>query len=318
MTFLAPWFLVAAALVAGAGVAGYLAIDRRRTRTLAETGLAGAAVGRRRHLAPVLLGAGIVVLVATLARPAGTIGVPRLSSTVVLVMDVSNSMLADDVRPSRLGAARLAAEEFIAAQGPSIDVGIVSFGDGALTALQPTADRDEALAAVGRLAAGGGTSLGEGVLAALSVITGSPVDLPRQGAPPPDLGRWESASIVVISDGEQTGGPDPLAAAELAAAAGVRIEALGIGTRAGAVIEVDGYRVATRLEEASLRALAQATGGGYRHGGEDGVVTTVEAVGSRFRLVDEQLELTGIGAGLAVLLLTAGAAVMVARTGRVL
>lgn len=318
MSFLAPWFLAAAVVVAAVSLAGYLALDRRRTLALAQAGLAGASVHRRRHLPYLLLWGGIVLLVAALARPVGTVAVPRLSSTIVLVMDVSNSMLADDVRPSRLSAARAAAEDLIEAQPAHIDIAVVSFGDGALAALQPTADREEALAAVNRLAAGGGTSLGEGVLAALAVITGQPVELPRPGEPAPDLGRWESATIVVISDGEQTSGVEPLEAADLAAAAGVRIEALGIGTRAGTVIEVDGFRIATRLEEVPLQELAEATGGGYRRAGEDGVDTTVEAVGSRFRLVDEQIEVTALVAGLALLALTAGGLVMVARTGRVL
>ncbi len=318
MSLLAPGFLVLALVVAGAGFAAYRVLDSRRAGALAAAGLASSGGRRGRHLPYLLLGAGIVVLVAGLARPVASVAVPRVSSTIVLLVDVSNSMTADDVRPTRLAAARAAAGRIVEAQPASVDLAVVSFGDGALTAVQPTADRQEVQDALDRLAAGGGTSLGEGVLAALSVITGSRVAVPGSGEPPPDLGRWDSASIVVLSDGEQTGGTDPQAAADLAAAAGVRVETLGIGTLAGTVIEVDGYRVATRLEEAPLRDLAAATGGSYRYAGQSGIDATVEAVGSRFRLVDEQVELTGLVSAAALVLLTAGGLVMMARTGRVL
>lgn len=318
MSFLSPWMLAVALVVAGAGATGYLVLDRRRTRALMEAGLAGAAVHRRRHLPYLLLGCGVLVLLVALARPYGTVGVPRVSSTVVLAVDVSSSMLATDVEENRLAAARAAAEELVAAQPDSVDVGVVSFGAGALPVRSPTAERAEVTEALSRLRAGGGTSLGDAVLASLSMITGRIVELPEEGEAAPDLGLWESATIVVISDGEQTAGTDPLAAADIAAAAGVRIEAIGIGTLAGTVIEVDGYRIATRLEETMLADLAESTGGDYHRAGEDGVGDAVASVGARFRLVDERLELTAVVAGLGLLLLTAGGLVMILRTGRLL
>jgi len=319
MSFLAPWMLAVAGLAAAAAVVGYLALDRQRTAALTAAGLVGAAVHRSRHLPYLLLWLGLGLLLVALARPVSTVAVPRLSSTVVLALDVSNSMVAADVAPDRLGAARIVAEELIDAQPDNVDIGVVTFGEGALAAQLPTSDREVVRRAVARATAGGGTSLGEAVVASLTMITGQPVAVPAPGEPAPDLGQWESATIVLISDGEQTSPVDPLAAADLAADAGVRIEALGVGTTAGTVIEVDGYRIATRLDEARLQELAESTGGGYHRAGEDGdVATAVEAVGARFRLVDEQLELTAAVAGLALLLLTAGGLVMIARTGRVL
>lgn len=317
MSFLSPWLLAVAVVVAAAGAAGYLVLDRQRIRALAEAGLTGA-VHRRRHLPYLLLGGGVLVLLVALARPYGTVGVPRVSSTVVLAVDVSSSMLAEDVAEDRLAAARAAAEELVAAQPESVDIGVVSFGEGALPVLSPSADRAEVTAALDRLRAGGGTSLGDAVLASLSMITGRTVELPAEGEAAPDLGLWPSATIVVISDGEQTAGADPLAAADLAAAAGVRVEAIGIGTVAGAVIEVDGYRIATRLEESTLTELAESTGGGYHHADEDGAGDAVAALDARFRLVEEQIELTAPVAGLGLLLLTAGGLLMILRTGRVL
>ncbi|MDQ7993164.1 MAG: VWA domain-containing protein [Propionicimonas sp.] len=319
MSLLAPWMLAVAALAGAAGLVGYRLLDRQRTAALAAAGLVGARAHRLRHLPYLLLWLGVVTLFAALARPVGTVAVPRLSSTVVLAIDVSSSMTAGDVAPDRLGAARAAARELVDAQPAGVDIGVVTFGEGALAAQLPTSDRDAVRRAVDRVSAGGGTSLGEAVVASLGMITGQPVTLPAPGDPVPDLGRWETASVVVISDGEQTSAVDPLAAADLAAAAGVRIETLGIGTAAGTVIEVDGYRIATRLDEARLEALAESTGGGYHRAGEDGgVANVVDALGARFRLEDEEVELTAVVAGLAVLLLTAGGLVMIARTGRVL
>lgn len=318
MSFLAPWMLLIAGLAVAAGLAGYLVLDRERTAALTRAGMAFPRP-RRRHLAYALLGLGLALSLAALARPVGTVAVPQLSSTVVLAIDVSASMTATDVAPDRLAAARAAAEAVIDAQPTGVDLGVVTFGEGALAAQSPTDDREAVRRAVARVAAGGGTSLGEAVVASLGMITGQPVPPPVPGEPAPDLGSWPSASIVVISDGEQTSTLDPLAAADLAAAAGVRIDTLGVGTPAGTVIEVDGYQIATRLDEAQLEALAASTGGSYHRAGEDGgVATAVEALAARFRLVDEDVELTAVVAGIGLLLLTAGGLAMVARTGRVL
>jgi Ca-activated chloride channel family protein len=163
--------------------------------------------------------------------------------------------------------------------------------------------------------------LGQAILASLSTIVGKPVSLPDPSAdaPPPDLGYWGSATIVLLSDGEDTGGPDAVAAAELAAAAGVHIQAIGIGTVAGTTIEVDGYQVATALNEDLLNEVAVTTNGTY-HRAED-----AQALGGIYQSLDlrittqeELLELTAVVVGVALLLLTIGGVLMIIWFGRIL
>ena len=201
---------------------------RSRVDALAASGLVVTAgsrrLGRRRHVPFGLLLAALAVMIFALSRPQATLASSRASGTVILVFDVSNSMGADDVEPTRLAAAQDAARRFVEAQPSTVDIGVVAFGDGALVTQQPTDDHAEILAAIGRLKPGGGTSLGQGMLVALSAIAGEPVALPDPEQPsPPPVGYLPSATIVLLSDGEDTGGPDPAAAAQLAADAGVHV-----------------------------------------------------------------------------------------------
>ena len=188
-------------------------------------------------------------------------------------------MTATDVKPSRLAVAQSAADRFIAAQPDSIDIGVVAFDQGALTAHRPTNDHAQATAAINDLHPAGGTSLGQAILAALSAIVGRPVSLPKStDASPPNLGYWGSATIVLFSDGEDTGGPDAVSAAQLAADAGVHVDTIGIGTAAGTTIQVGGYQVATALNQDLLTQIAQTTTGSYHPAGDaqalDGVYHT--------------------------------------------
>jgi Ca-activated chloride channel family protein len=312
--------LVAAVVTAGAGWA-YLVIQRRRTAALAAFGVGGsrrAAV--RRHLPYVLLLAALPLLLGGLARPEATIDVPRVSGTVVLVFDVSNSMAAGDVAPSRLAAAQAAATAFVEEQPDTVDIGVVVFGDQALTTQAPTDDHAATLAAINRLTATGSTSLAQAILASLTTITGKPVVLPEEGAAPPELGYWGSASIVIFSDGEDTGGAEQIeAAADLAAAAGVHIQTVGVGTTAGATVEVEGYQLATALNEQVLRGIADATGGSYLTAGDAGALaSSTRSIDLRLTSRKEPLELTGPVAGLALLLLAAGALLMIRWHGRII
>ena len=222
--------LVAAALVVGAVLAG-----RRRSAALAAAGVSVA--GRRnRPLGPWFFIGGVVLLAVAVAGPAASLPVGRSAGTVILAMDVSNSMSADDVTPSRLAAAQQAALSFIDAQPDSVDIGVVGFDQGALTTSPPSADRAAAKAAVQRLRTAGGTSLASAILGSLSAITGKPVRIGEDGDLP-DIGYWGSATIVLFSDGEDqggSGGSDAVtAAATIAQNAGVHIEAVGVGTADG-------------------------------------------------------------------------------------
>lgn len=315
MTFLHPFVLAAAVLGTAAAIAGYVALQRRRTAALAAAGFATPAGGGprrdalRRHLPYALLLTALPILLVGLARPEAEIAVPRVAGTVVLAFDVSNSMSADDITPTRLAAAQSAATGFVEEQPDTVDIGVLVFGDQALLTQAPTEDHAAAIAAIGRLSASGGTSLGQAILVALGTITGKPVSLPADGATvtTEDLGYWPSATIVIFSDGQDTGGPDAEAAAELAATTGVRIQTVGVGTAEGATVEVDGYQLGTALDEALLTTVAQTTGGAYHQAGDaDALAGTTKSIDLRLTTRKEPVELTAPFAGAALLLLLLG------------
>jgi Ca-activated chloride channel family protein len=267
--------------------------------------------------------AGIAVLAIAVAGPAASVPVSHASGTVILAMDVSGSMAATDVSPSRLAAAKKAALSFIDAQPDSVDIGVVAFQQGGLEAALPTADHATAEAAVRRLAAGGGTSLGDAVLASLSAITRRTVTIGPDGSAP-DLGYWPSATIVLFSDGQDeagaAGGTDAGAdaAASVAEKAGVHIDTVGVGTTAGTTVDVDGYHLFTALDPAALTAISQATGGTYHPASDaselDGIASSINL---RLTITDQPLPLAGAFIALALALLAAGAVLTVTRTGRV-
>jgi Ca-activated chloride channel family protein len=322
VSFHYPLVLAAAVLVTAAAIAGYVALQRRRTAALARFG--ALAVSRRaavrRHLPYAILLAALPVLLVGVARPAAELSVPHVAGTAVLAFDVSNSMSASDVTPSRLAAAKSAATGFVEKQPDTVDVGVLAFGDQALLTQAPTDDHGLAIAAIRRLSASGGTSLGQAILVALGTITGKPVSLPAAGAAPTtaDLGYWPSATIVVFSDGQQTGGPDAEAAAELAAAAGVRIQTVGVGTLKGATVEVDGYQLGTQLDETLLTTVANTTGGAYHRAGDaDTLADTTRSINLRLTTKKEPVELTAPFAGAALLLLMLGALLGLRWHGRI-
>jgi Ca-activated chloride channel family protein len=313
------------AVVVGVGLAAaYWWLHRRRSAAIAAAGLASAQpgwLGLRRHLPPVLCLIALALLLFAAGRPQATVPVPRVAGTVILAFDISNSMGADDIEPTRLGAAKSAALNFVEAQPDTVDIGVVAFGQGALTTHQPTEDRDGAISAIRRLAPSGGTSLGQAILASLATIVDKPVNLPDPSSdePLPDLGYWGSATIVLLSDGEDTGGPDAIAAAELAAAAGVHIQTIGIGTVEGTTIEVDGYQVGTALNEDLLMQVAMTTTGAYHRAENaealDGIYRSLDL---RITTAQELVELTGAAVVVALLLLTLGGVLMTLWFGRIL
>jgi len=315
MTFLYPAVIAVAVLGSAAAIAGYIAVQRRRAAALAAAGFGALAGGSRRaavrrHLPYALLLAALPILLVGLARPEAEVAVPHVSGTVLLAFDASNSMTATDVAPTRLAAAQAAAVDFVEQQPDTVDVGVLVFGDQALLTQAPTDDHAAAIAAINRVSAGGGTSVGQAILVALGAITGKPVTLPGEGAAPTtdDLGYWPSATIVVFSDGEQTAGPDAEAAAELAAAAGVRIQTVGVGTARGGTVKVDGYQLSTALDETLLTTVAQTTGGAYHQAGDAATLAdTTKAIDLRLTTKKEPVEMTAPFAGAALLLLAMGA-----------
>ena len=298
-------------------VAGSVMVSRRRAAALAAAGVAAHPGRRRRPLGPWLSIAGLAVVAVAAAGPAASVPVARAAGTVIVALDVSNSMAGTDVAPTRLDAAKELAKAFVDAQPDSVDIGVVAFQNGALTTSQPSADREAVKAAVDRLRVSGGTSLAAAVLTSLSAITGKKVTVGRDGTVP-DIGYWASATIVVISDGEDRGSGAAIEAAATAAqGAGVHIQTVGVGTTAGTTVEVDGYRVRTALDEATLTALAETTGGAYHPASDaaelDRVASTIDL---RLTTQHEDLPLAGAFTALGLLLLAAGAVLTVLRTGR--
>ena len=319
--------LLAVGLLVAAGLAwAAVVVGRRRAAALASAGVVagGPGRGRARPGGVWFTIAGVAVLALAVAGPAASVPVSHASGTVILAMDVSGSMAATDVAPSRLAAAKQAALSFINAQPASVDIGVVAFQQGGLEAALPTADHTTVSAAVRRLTAGGGTSLGDAVLASLSAITHKTVTIGRDGSAP-NIGYWPSATIVLFSDGQDeaegagTGadsGTD--AAASVAEKAGVHIDTVGVGTTTGTTVDVDGYHLFTALDEATLKSISQATGGTYHPASDASELNGIaSSINLRLTVTNEPLPLAGAFIALALVLLAAGAVLTVTRSGRV-
>jgi Ca-activated chloride channel homolog len=322
-----PVLLAVGLLVAAVLAWAAVIVARRRAAALAAAGLTAGSPGRgRARLGGVWFTiAGVAVLAIAVADPVASVPVSRASGTVILAIDVSGSMTASDVAPSRLAAAKKAALSFINAQPDNVDIGVVAFQQGGLEAALPTADHAIASAAVRRLKAAGGTSLGDAILASLSAITHKTVAIGRGGSVP-DIGFWPSATIVLLSDGQNQAGaasstgtdPGTDAAASVAEKAGVHIDTVGVGTTTGTTVVVDGYHLFTALEPAALKSISQATGGTYHPASDaselDGIASSINL---RLTVTSEPLPLAGAFIALALVLLAAGAVLTVTRTGRV-
>ncbi len=319
MTFLAPGAL-AFLLLVPVLVVGYVWIVRRRTANEQELGTmarsatrSGKPLGWRRHVPPALFLVGVVVLLVGLARPEATVDLPRREGTVILAFDVSSSMKAKDLKPTRMAAAKQAARAFVADQPSSIRIGVVAFSDAGYVVQAPTRSHDEVLAAIGRLSPRGGTALGRGILTSLGAVAGEPLALDRtaleNGARQPGIHFLGSAAVVLLSDGDNTAALDPLALAPVAAEAGVRIFPIGIGSPNGAVVDVDGFQVATALDADLLRGVAKRSGGTYFSAGDATALRKVyDSIDLQLTIAGRKTEITALfaGAGLLLFLLAAG------------
>lgn len=310
MTFAWPLMLLAL-LAVPLAVLGYVRLERRRRRQ-AEVFASPALVpnlvarrpGRLRHVPPALALLALTVLATGLARPHATLAVDQEQATVVLAMDTSRSMVAEDVPPNRLAVAKGVVSKFLAKLPEGYRVGMVSFAQSATTVLPATPNRPAAQAALRNLRTGEGTALGEGIARALQVALRVPAE---KGKKPP-------ASILVLSDGAQTQGVlEPLQAAERAKRLRVPVYTVAFGTPLGVVEVVDdnGFtqRVTVPPDAPTLRRVSQATGGRFYAAPSAEALTAVyEELGSRIGQVREEREITALfAAGGAFLLLAAGA-----------
>jgi Ca-activated chloride channel homolog len=329
MSFISPSMLVFLVAVPLA-ITVYMRADAQRgarAAALSALGFAPATSSRkarrRRHVPAVLFVAALAIMVLAFARPQMNVGLPHREGVVVLAFDVSNSMQATDLEPTRMDAAKAAAKEFVDAQPGSIKIGVVAFNNGALITQQPTSDRTETMSAIERLTSTGATSLGQGIFAALSAIAGKPLSLPENATADDvadiDIGYYGSAAIVLLSDGENTSGPDAEAVAQLASTAGVRIFPIGIGSANGTVLKIDGFSVATQLDEETLTQIAAITNGTYFNAQDAPALTQIyRSIDLRSVTDPEQTEVTALFAGVGTLVLLVGGVMSMLWFGRLI
>jgi Ca-activated chloride channel family protein len=283
VTLLAPsrlWLLV----LVGAAVAGYLVLEVRRRRDAARFAspallplVAPSRPGWRRHVAAVLSGLALVVLVVGLARPARAEQVPRTDGAVVLVLDVSSSMEATDVAPSRLAAAVDAADGFVAGLPEGLSVGLVAYDRTPRVLATPTTDHDLVRSSLGQLATRRGTDTAAALQAALDA-------LPEEAD--------GDASVVLLSDGD-TNEDAAEAVARDAADRDIPVSTIAYGTDAGTVT-VDGEEVAVPADPDAMRALAELTGGAsFEAASADELQSVYDDISGDVSFVTEQRELVG-------------------------
>jgi Ca-activated chloride channel family protein len=247
------WLLVLVAAVAAAYVWQSVRGARRHAVRFTNLELLASVAphrpGWRRHLPAALLVLALAAMVVSLARPTREERVPRERATVLLAIDVSISMDATDVAPSRLKAAQAAATTFARRLPPRINLGLVSFAGSATVRVPPTTDREAVVSAIDRLELAEATAIGDAVLACLDAIE----SMPANGEPVP-------ASVVLMSDGETTVGVPNGRAADAAKEAAVPITTIGFGTDEG-TIHYEGRVLPVPVNEDELAQLADATGG---------------------------------------------------------
>ena len=341
MTFIWPtmlWGLLALPLLVGA----YVWLLRRRKKTAlryASLGLVKEALGRhgawRRHVPPALLLVAIASLLLAVARPAAIVSLPLQEQTIVLAMDVSGSMRAADVQPNRLIAAQEAAKAFVADLPRSVRIAVVSFAGTAAVVQPPTLSRDDVVAAIDRFQLQRGTAIGSGIVLSLatifpdagidlSQITGqremppAPGDKPKQEFKPVAPASYTSAAIILLTDGQRTTGPDPVEAAKMAADRGIRVYTVGVGTKEGEIIGFEGWSMRVRLDEETLKTIANVTRADYFYAGTAADLKKVyQGLSTRLIVEKKETEISALFAALGALLVVVAAGLSVWWFGRV-
>ena len=330
MTLIWPWMLLLLLLVP-LFVGLYLRLLQRRQAAadLGPLGVIQTGSGRvpqsRRHVPPAFFLFGVTLLLFGLARPEMPVSLPRVEGTVILAFDVSNSMLADDLEPTRLEAAKAAARSFVENQPGAIQIGVVAFGNGGLVVQPPTNNQADILAAIDRLSPQGGTSLGQGIFTSLNAIAGEPITIDEAALEAQDFDAsalqiedYSSAVVVLLTDGENTQFPEPLDVAQLAAEAGVRIYPIGIGSPEGAVLEIDGFNIVTLLNETVLQEIASLTNGAYYQADdEESLQEIYKNIDLQLTIKGEKMEVTAIFAAVSALLFLIGGALSLLWFGRI-
>lgn len=351
------WLLLLVPLLIGA----YIWLLRRRKKAaMRYANLAivkqamGKSVGWRRHVPPALLLAALTVLIIAVARPAAVVELASSRATVILSMDVSGSMRARDVEPSRIVAAQEAAKAFIKNQPADVQIGIVAFASAAVLVQAPTIDREALYQAINGFDLRRGTAVGSGVLVALATIfpdqsfdlDGSGDQRDQLGLPsfsgerfgatggadgllgtatepvakhmPVEPGSYQSAVVILLTDGATTTGPDPIAAGRLAGDYGVKVFTVGFGSASGDVVDFGGRSMRAQLDSATLQAIADATEGEYYEATSAADLAGVyDSLSTRLISEKKLTEIAFVFAGAGALLAMAAAALSMLWFGRI-
>jgi Ca-activated chloride channel homolog len=347
MTFLWPdllWLLLAVPLL----VAAYVVALRRRKKAalrwasldiVKDALVTGHAL--RRHVPPALLLLALALLIVAIGRPAAKVRLPSDDKTIILAIDVSGSMRAEDVQPNRLAAAQAAARQFVSDQPSGTRIGLVSFAGTAALVQAPTRSRDDVLAAIDRFELQRATAIGSAILVSLKAIfpdaefdlrssnprpgrsRAAPLeqrrDAQKSGPSPVPPGSYGSAAIILLTDGVTTTGPDPVEAARMAAERGVRVYTVGVGTTTGEILRGDGWAMRVRLDEQALKAISDLTRGEYfRAETAVDLKKVYSSLNSKLVLETKETEITAIFSAAAALLAVASALLSLAWFNRVL
>ncbi|MBG0560405.1 VWA domain-containing protein [Actinoplanes aureus] len=321
-----PWALLALLVVPLLLVARWW-LNRRRKRaavTVSSVALIRAALpGRsawRRRIPVFLFLAGLLALAGAVARPHASMSVPSNNTTILLAIDVSGSMCNTDIAPNRLAVAADAARDFVEAQDGETRIGLVAFSGIAGLLVAPTTDKDPLLDSIDTLKTGRGTAIGQAILTSIDAIAEKNPDVAATGVELPDAapgteGDFEPDTIVVLTDGSNTTGVDPVTAAEQAAARRLRVYTIGFGTTEPQQLVCTADQIsgdspfgggrnwgggfgggrggAREIDEEALTQVADLTGGRYFKAGDAEQLTDVlNDLPGEFGLVKQDVEVT--------------------------
>ncbi len=329
MTFLWPeafWFMLVLPLL----LVLYVWILRRKKKQAvryASLAMVREAMGAgqriRRHIPPALFFLALTTMLFAMARPQATVTLPTQHETVILAMDISGSMRATDVEPNRLVAAQNAAKQFVSEQPDHVRVGVVAFAGTATVAQAPTRNREDVIAAIDRFQLQRATAIGSAIIVSLATIfPEAGIDIgeltygnAKKGEKPGSMvkpvppGSYASAVIILLTDGQRTTGPDSIQAAKMAAERGVRIYTVGVGTPEGKIIGFEGWSMRVRLDEETLKAVADITRGEYFYAGNAVDLKKVyQALNAKLVMERKKTEVTALFSGLAAFLAVLSAA----------
>ena len=331
LTFMWPqflWLLLAVPLL----VAVYVWLLRRKKKVMlpyASLSIVKEAMGTgqsiRRHIPPVLFLLAITAMLLAASRPFAVITLPSQQETIILAMDVSGSMRATDVKPSRLVASQNAAKAFLAQLPRNVKVGIVAFAGTAQVVQPPTLSREDLVVAIDKFQMQRATAIGSAIVVALSELfpdagidlsamtygNGRPRGIAIDQAPkqekkdfvPVAPGSYGSAAIILLTDGQRTTGVDTMEAAKMAADRGVRVYTVGVGTVDGETIGFEGWSMRVRLDEVTLKAVATNTQAEYFYAGTaENLQKVYEKLSSRLTVEKKETEISGLLALVAAIL----------------